>query len=57
MPEIQKLKELEKYYQISMDWYYREKLYEHEYIEQIGEYKDWTPEEIAEEIFKLIRNL
>jgi len=54
---MDKLKELEQAYQTAMDWYYREKLYEHEYLEQIGSYKDWTPQEITEEMCKVIRSL
>ena len=52
-----KLKELERAYQTAMDWYYREKLYESEYIEKIGKYRDYTPEEIISEMCKIIRKL
>lgn len=54
---MDKLKELEKAYQIAMDWYCREVLYEHEYLEKIGKYKDWAPEEIVNEICKVIKEL
>jgi len=54
---MEKLKQLEQAYQTAMDWYYKEKIYEHEYLEKIGEYKDWSPEEIIEEICKVIKEL
>jgi len=55
--KIEKLKELEKYYQVAMDWYYRKKYYEDEYLQKIGSYNKYTPEEIAEEIMEDIKAL
>lgn len=55
--KIKKLKEAEKAYQLAMDWYYKENVSKEEYLECIGEYKDYEPREITNIILKLIREL
>ena len=57
MNNTEKLKELEKAYQISRDWNYNEKYTEQEYMELIGEYANYTPLEIVNEICKIIKNM
>jgi len=52
-----KLKSFLSAYLTAKDWYYEEKLTEEEYIEQIGEWRDYTPEEIADEWCKYIQSL
>ena len=54
---IFQLKEAEKAYQLAMDWYYREKVSEKEYLSDIGKYKDYTPEEILGVITVIIKSL
>ena len=55
--KIIKLKEIEKAYQLAMDWYYREKVSEEEYLNGIGSYKDYTPEEILGVMTAKIKSL
>jgi hypothetical protein len=53
----EKLKELESMYQISRDWNYNGIYTEAEYMELIGEYADYNPSEIVDEMCKIIREL
>lgn len=57
MDKIEKLKQLEKFYQIANDWWFNEKYTEEEYVEQIGEYIDYEPHEIVAEMCELIKTL
>jgi hypothetical protein len=50
--DIEKLKNLEKVYNVSMDWHYKENISEEEFIANIGEYEIYKPEEILEVIFE-----
>ncbi|MCK9417012.1 hypothetical protein M0Q97_10170 [Candidatus Dojkabacteria bacterium] len=53
----EKLKELESMYQISRNWNYNVIYTEAEYMELIGEYADYNPSEIVDEMCKIIREL
>ncbi len=55
--KIERLKAIESAYQISKDWYNREKLTEKEYYDLIGEWKDLTPFEIINIMVKFIQEL
>ena len=57
MTTIEKLKELERIIQISIDWTYNDEYTESEVKELIGSYWDLTPEDITYEICELIRQL
>lgn len=58
MDEIERLKVAEKAYQISKDWYDREKITEDEYNEQIGDgWKNLEPYEIINLMCDYIRSL
>lgn len=57
MENIKKLKKLEEAYQISKDYYDREKLTEIEYRNKIGKFIDMEPYEIMEEIIETIKYL
>lgn len=54
MNKEDKLKELENAYQISKNWNYNEMYTEAEYMDKIGKYADYTPQEIVDEICEVI---
>ena len=54
---IETIKDYEKYYQIAMDWFYNEKLTEEEYLSSIGDFGDYTPQEIIDEMCEFIRTI
>jgi len=55
--KIKELKKIENAYQVALDWYYREKLTEDEYNNKIGEWKNMEPNEIVDEMCKIIKSL
>ena len=61
MDNIEKLKQLEKFYQIANDWWFNEKYTEEEYtelvVELFGVYVEDEPYEIVAEMCKLIKTL
>ena len=55
--KITKLKQVEKSYQVACDYYNMETISTEEYLERIGEYKHYEPDEIIEVICELIKKL
>ena len=55
--KITKLKQVEKSYQVACDYYNTETISTSSYLERIGEYKDYEPDDIIEVICELIKKL
>ena len=55
--EFKELKRCEKAYRLAVKWFLTEEATEEEYLEGIGYYKDWQPNEIVAKILLIINKM